>query len=169
MTIEDFHKFDIILLCGLYGSGKNMFSLEHFKGKGRDRISRNEIRQHMYQMTHFGEKWAATHFTEEDDVLVKHIERKILEHFLHNKHKVLIINTFSSAASRKRFVEMATSSKKTIGAIYLNPPLDECLARNRDENNAVPDNVIRSLYNKIELPNKREGFSEVLILSGNNP
>jgi len=168
MAIDAFHKLDIILLCGLYGSGKNKFSLDHFKGTGRDRISRSEIRQYMYEMTHFGQKWTSNDFNEDDDFLVKHIERKILEHYLHNKKKVLIINTFVSASSRKKFIDIAVSSKKSIGAIFLNPPLDECIARNRAENSIVPDMIVRSLFNKIELPNKKEGFSEILIVNGNH-
>jgi predicted kinase len=103
MDLTRFHELNIILLCGLYGSGKTEFAIKHFMGKERSRISRSEIRKYMFEMTHFGEKWSATDFTEENEALVKHIERKVLEHFLHNKRKVLIINTFVMKKSRKRF------------------------------------------------------------------
>jgi predicted kinase len=165
MDLTRFHELNIILLCGLYGSGKTEFAIKHFMGKERSRISRSEIRKYMFEMTHFGEKWSATDFTEENEALVKHIERKVLEHFLHNKRKVLIINTFVMKKSRKRFIEIAREQKKTIGAIFLSRPLEQCLERNEQNTIGVPGDVVTSLFYKIELPDKGEGFDEVLVVN----
>jgi predicted kinase len=165
MDLTRFHELNIILLCGLYGSGKTEFAIRHFMGKDRSRISRSEIRKYMFEMTHFGEKWSATDFTDENEALVKHIERKVLEHFIYVKRKVLIINTFVTKKSRKRFVDIAREHKKTIGAIFLSRPLDQCIERNEQSTIGVPGEVVTSLFYKIEPPEKGEGFDEVLVVN----
>ncbi len=111
-TLEKFNSFDILLICGVYGSGKNAFAEKYFKNGAWNRVSRNEIRKLLYEMTRFGETWESAKFSEEDDILVKHIERKILEHYLHNKRKVLVINTFATKKSRQRFVSLRQNIKK---------------------------------------------------------
>jgi predicted kinase len=165
MDLSKFDRLDIVLICGLYGSGKNEFSAKHFLGKDRSRISRSDIRKHMYEMTHFGEKWEAVLFSEENDALVKHIERKIVEHFLQLKKHILIINTFVSKKSRSGLVDTAHHMKKTIGAIFLNRPLEECLERNKHNVVVVPQEVIYNMHHRIELPEKSEGFDEVAVVT----
>ena len=161
-TLEKFNSFDILLICGVYGSGKNTFSEKYFKNGTWNRVSRNEIRKLLYEMTHFGETWESAKFSEEDDILVKHIERKIIEHYLHNKRKVLVINTFATKKSRQRFISLASEYKKTIGAVFMNMPLEFCLSGYKKHNPTLPENVLRSMFQKIELPEKREGFNEIL-------
>ncbi len=161
MDINNFHKLDIVLLCGVYGAGKTEVGVKYFKDKKRLRVSRSEIRKLIYEMIHYGEPWEPEHFDESHDSLVKHIERKILEYHLHNNDRVLIINTFVTKKSRKRFVDLARSSNKTIGAIFVNRPLDQCIEKNKKSGAPVRENVIRTLYSRIELPGKDEGFREV--------
>ncbi len=165
MNINSFHKLDIVLLCGVYGAGKTEIGIKYFKDKNRIRVSRSEIRKLIYEMTHYGEPWKSEHFDESHDSLVKHIERKILEHHLHNNDRVLIINTFVTKKSRKRFVDLAKSSNKTIGALFVTRPLEQCIERNNKSGVVVRENVIRTLYSRIELPGKDEGFKEVARIS----
>ena len=162
--IVKFNSLDILLICGLFGSGKNDFSQKYFHNGAWNRLSRNEIRKNIYEMTHFGDTWESSKFNEEDDVLVKHIERKIMEHYLQKKRKVLVINSFITKRSRERFIMMAHEMKKTIGAIFLNMPLSTCLAGYKVHNPTLPENVLRSMVQKIELPEKHEGLNEVLII-----
>jgi len=163
-AIEKFKTYNIVLLCGLYGAGKTEFANMYFKNSGLYRISRLELRKLMYEMTHFGEPWAAEKFNEEDDVLAKHVERKITEHFIQNKRNVLIINTFMTKKSRQRFISIAKENKKTIGAIFLDTPLEKCIEQSKRLSLNIPEYVIRQLHSKKELPTKLEGFNDVLII-----
>jgi len=165
MDLAKIDYLDIILVCGLYGSGKNEFAMKYFRDKDRSRISRSDIRKYLYEMTHFGEPWRADRFTEEDDALVKHIERKTVEQLIHTKKKVIIINTFVTKKSRQAFIDYARQTKKTIGAIFLNRPLEECLERNARNENPTPQEIIYKLHHRIEIPEKSEGFSEVITVS----
>lgn len=163
--LERLRACDVLLVCGLYGSGKNDFARKYFHEGQWNRVSRNEIRRLIYEMTHFGETWQAARFSEEDDVLVKHIERKILEHYLHNKRKILVINTFATVKSRQRFLTLASEYKRKIAAVFLDMPLDYCLSRYRQNNPTMPESVLRSMSLKIELPDKKEGFHEILVMN----
>jgi predicted kinase len=165
MDLSRFDRLDIILICGLYGSGKNEFAAKHFLGKDRSRISRSDIRKHMYEMTHFGEKWEAGRFSEENDALVKHIERRIVEHFLQLKKHILIINTYVTKKSRHGIIEAAHQMKKTVGAIFLNRPLEESLERNKHNVVVVPQEVLYNMHHRIELPDKSEGLDEVAVVT----
>jgi predicted kinase len=165
MDTSKMDHLDIILLGGLYGSGKTEFAVKYFAGKDRSRVSRSDIRKSMYEMTNFGEKWTPDRFSEDTDALVKHIERKIVEHLTHQKKKILIINTYITKKSRQNTIELARQSKKTIGAIFLNRPLEQCLERNAKSALAVPQEIIYKLHGKTELPEKNEGFDEVMIVT----
>ncbi len=165
MDFSRIDNLDIVLLCGLYGSGKMEFAMKYFQDKGRSRISRSDIRKNVYEMTNFGEQWNPDRFSEENDALVKHIERKIVEHLIHQKKKILLINTFITKRSRQSTLDLARQSKKTIGAVFLNRPLEQCLERNSKSSLAVPQEVIYKLHSRIELPEKGEGFNEIMTVA----
>jgi predicted kinase len=163
MALDKLHGCSIVLLGGLYGAGKTEFAVKHFRNKSRYRISRLEIRKHIFEMTNFDKKWTADMFSEEDDVLVKHVERKIIEHYLQNKRNVLVINTFTSVQSRLRFINIAKDMNKTVGIVFLDIPLDICLKNIERKSTGIPAHVVQNLSNKKVLPSKKEGFSEVVI------
>jgi predicted kinase len=164
MVLDKLHVCNIVLLGGLYGSGKTEFAVKYFRNKSRYRVSRLEIRKHIFEMTSFDTKWSADMFSEEDDVLVKHVERKIIEHYLHNKRNVLVINTFTSVESRLRFINIAKDMNKTIGIVFLDVPVDTCIKKNEEKASMIPAYVVQKLSNRKVLPLKKEGFSEVVII-----
>ena len=164
MDLSKFLPLDIVLVCGLPGSGKSVFSKQYFANSGRARVNRKEIHRLLYEMIHFGEKWTEKEFDEIDDFLVKHVERKIIEHLLQNKQKILIDNTSVSESSRKTYVGIARQMHKTIGAIFLQTPPATCLERNRSRKDPVPERVISNLAATIDIPRNEEGFKELLIL-----
>ncbi|RPJ05132.1 MAG: hypothetical protein EHM28_12715 [Spirochaetaceae bacterium] len=161
-TAARFAALDIVLVCGLPGSGKSHFAREYFKASGRKRINRNEIRRHLFEMMSFGEPWKESCYREEDEALVKHIEHKLLEHILFLKHKVLIDNISITSDSRKFYIDLAKKMNKTIGAIFLDTPVQDCMARNQKRKDPLPDSVISNLYASVEHPDIREGLAEAI-------
>ena len=164
MEIDRFYSLDIVLVCGLPGSGKSHFAKRFFKKDNRKRINRKEILRLLYEMTSFGDKWLEKYFNEQDEFLVKHVERKICEHLLQNRRKILIDNTSVSASSRRTYLHIAKQMHKSIGVILLNTPLQKCLSRNQNSDDHIPDTVISNLYAGMDLPKKEEGFKETLII-----
>jgi len=165
MDLSKFLNLDLILICGLPGSGKSHFAKTYFNQNNRKRINRKEIRRFIYEMTSFGEKWKEEYFEDQDEILVKHVERKILEHFLQNKRRVLIDNTSATTDSRKNYITTAKQMNKSIGIIFLNTPLQKCLARNQSREDPLMDTIISNLYTGMELPEKNEGFKECAVVN----
>ncbi|MGA2974754.1 MAG: AAA family ATPase [Spirochaetia bacterium] len=164
MDIHRFQGFDIVLVCGLPGSGKSHFARTHFLQSGRKRVNRKEIRRLLFEMTTFGQKWSEKEFASNDEFLVKHVERKIIEHLLQAKQKLLIDNTNISTESRKQYLTIAHQTGKSIGAIFLDTPIIRCLERNRSREDAIPERVISNLAAEKELPEVSEGFKDVLVV-----
>jgi len=163
-ALERIMCLDIVIVCGLPESGKSHFSREFFQDSGRDRVNRKEIHRMLYEMIHFGKKWSEKEFDVLDESLVKHVERRIIEHLLQRNQKVLIDNTSVSASSRKTYVDIAQKMHKTIGVIFLNTPTLTCLERNRGREDPVPERVISNLATAIDYPKAEEGFKEVIIM-----
>ena len=164
MDLNKFNNIDILMICGLPHSGKSMFSKQHFGKSGRKRINRKEIRKLLYEMTSFGEKYSEKNFPEVDEALVKHVERKIVEQLLHDKHRILIDNSSVSAQSRKVYLNIAQQMKKSIGIIFLNTAAIKCIERNRESADPLPSSVISNLSVQINLPVPSEGFSQLLVI-----
>jgi predicted kinase len=164
MDLGRFSNIDIILVCGLPGSGKSHFARTHFLQSGRKRVNRKEIRRLLFEMTSFGQKWSEKEFASHDEFLVQHVERKIIEHCLEEKQKILVDNTHVSRESRKAYLGIARQAGRSIGAIFLDTPVSRCLERNRGREDAIPERVIASLAAEKELPTASEGFKEVLVL-----
>ena len=164
MDLSVFHRLDVVVICGLPGSGKSHFAHRFFKDKDRKRVNRKEIRRFLFEMTSFGDKWQEDFFDDLDEHLVKHVERRIIEHLLGNDQKVLIDNTSVSRSSRSQYLKTVLSAKKSIGVIYINNPLPKCLERNRDSANPIPERVISNLSAAVDLPDKTEGFHEAVIV-----
>lgn len=166
MDLSRFKTLDIVIVCGLPGSGKSHFASRYFKDTGRNRVNRKEIRRMIFEMTNFGAVWSEDKFDTADDFLVKHVERKIIEHLLQHNRQVLVDNISVSRSSRKIYVDIAKQMRKSIGVIYLHAPVIKCLERNREREDAVPEIVISNLAASAELPDRGEGFQDVLVVEG---
>jgi bifunctional polynucleotide phosphatase/kinase len=164
MDLRRFQDVDLVMVCGLPGSGKSQFAKTYFQASGRKRVNRKEIRRLLYEMTNFGEGWTEQRFDSADDFLVKHVERKIIEHLLQNRNRVLVDNTSVSADSRKAYVAMARQMRKSIGIVFLHTPTLLCLENNRRRADPVPEMAISNLAAALDLPRPEEGFKEVLIV-----
>jgi len=164
MDLGRFQGIEIVLVCGLPGSGKSHFARTHFLQSGRKRINRKELRRLIFEMSNFGRKWTEKDFELSDEFLVKHVEREIVEHLLQNHHKLLIDNTSISRESRKGYLAVAHRMGKSIGAIFLDTPVRRCIERNRGREDALPEMVISQLMAEKELPEISEGYRDVLVI-----
>ncbi len=57
--------------------------------------------------------------------------------------------------------------KKTISAVFINTGIATCLRNNRTRpsEEIVPEKIISNLAADIELPERREGFTDILVIS----
>jgi tRNA uridine 5-carbamoylmethylation protein Kti12 len=166
MDLAKFSDLDIVLVCGLPGSGKSRFCAGFFRESGRRRVSRRDIRRMLYEMTTFGDPWSEERYSAVDEVLVKHLERKIIEHLLQNRLPVLAENNCISAASRTTYLAIARQMHRTVGVIFLDTPMATCLERNRRRADPIPERVIAELAAALEVPDAGEGFDQLMVASG---
>jgi predicted kinase len=164
METSRFQNLDIVLICGLPGSGKSHFAGSFFAVGGRKRVNRKEIRRLLFEMTNFGKKWTEAAFASNDEFLVSHVEKKIIEHLLQTKQKILIDNTNISAEARRPYFTIAHQANRSIGAIFIDTPVLRCIERNRSREDAMPERLISQLAAEKELPRPEEGFKEVLVV-----
>lgn len=166
VKLEDFKSMDIILIAGLPASGKSHFARSFFSKSDRIRVNRAEIRHMLFEMTHFDEPWHTDSFTESDEVLVKHLEGKIIQHYLDQRKKLLVDNSSITVRSRAAYIQTARRYRKTIGLIMIATPVEKCLERNRrkDRDNPVPETLISRLYSNLQIPQKSEGFDRMAVI-----
>ncbi|MBN1686995.1 MAG: ATP-binding protein [Spirochaetales bacterium] len=157
-------SLNIILVCGLPGSGKSHFSKKYFQDTDRRRINRKEIRRHLYEMLNFGRTWSEDKFNETDEFLVKHVERKTIEHLLQARQRLLVDNTSVTRSSRQAYVSLAQRMHCSIGVVFLNTPVKLCLERNAQQADSVPGLAVTNLAAALELPTENEGFREIVIV-----
>ena len=164
VSLTAFDELDIVMLGGLPACGKSRFAMTHLK-QGRFRVNRKEIRRMLYEMTHFGEPWSDDVFDHSDEYLVAHVERRIIEHLLENRKRIVIDNTSINREARASHVKLAKYLHRTIGMVFLDVPARVCLERNAGSDAPVPESLIANLAAAMELPDRSEGFREVLVLS----
>jgi predicted kinase len=160
--IQDFDKYDIVLIVGNYGSGKSQIARELFRQ--RKRVDRHDIRHHLKEMTEHGDRWSPADWDEDLEGLIKHIEYDLIVHFLERNEKIVIDNTSLTRESRKRYIEYARKFHRSIACIYLKRDGPTLLEQNKSREYSVPEPVIVQLLARTEEPSPDEGFGTVVIM-----
>lgn len=137
---------EVILLCGLPGSGKSTWCLEQLQEShvvvSKDRMpgsSRKQARQ----------------------------DREIRAAIAIGR-PVVVDNTNLTRAARAPVIQIAVEFGVACRAVVLTTPLDVALARNaaRTGDARVPDGIVRQMARTWEPPSSEEGLFEVLWVSG---
>jgi tRNA uridine 5-carbamoylmethylation protein Kti12 len=98
-------------------------------------------------------------------------ERGFLQHkelvkpiwkILQQDQDVVVDALFTRISQRKLILEAIKDIDCKRILIYMDTPLEECLRRNAQRPNPLPDFMIRDIYNSIELPTLDEGWDEIL-------
>lgn len=153
----------LFLMSGAPGSGKSYWATTHLP-ENSIYISRDKLR-----FEKIGEK--DTYFSKEGDVFrefVRQIEEGLIKY-----DNVFADATHLNPASRNKLISnlCPTSPIEEINVVFLDTPLEVCLARNakREGRKYVPEEVIKHMYRTIKLPEKEEGIKKVYIVKENEP
>lgn len=154
-------KKHLYLMMGVPGSGKSTYAKNILK-YGDIYISRDEIRYSL--------------LTDEDDYFAK--ENEVIKTFIESIDKSLELEEYhgdvyadATHLSRKGRAQVLSQlkNKDKVSVIYLDIPLNIILKRNaqRTGRALVPENVIRRMYNSIQLPTRAEGIEKIYFINEN--
>ena len=136
---------DIIILQGIPGSGKTTYATKWVEESPEDRIriNRDDIRRMS------GKYWVPSR-----EEYITRVEDYVLTSAMSYGYDIIIdnmnLNHFTTDKI-KEIVDKHNSSFNTnyhIGYIFLDTPLEECIARDVNRVNSIGEETIRSIYNK---------------------
>jgi len=138
-------KPKVIILRGLPASGKSTWAKDFVdRNPGWMRVNKDDLRLMMHNS-----KWSKDN---ERQVLL--IRDAIVEMALTSGHSVVVDDTNFASQHISNIQQLADSCSAAFEVKDFDVSLSECLLRNRNRTNQVPDKVIIDMYNKYVLPNK---------------
>ena len=124
-----------VVFCGLQGSGKSSFYKERYFGT-HVRISMDLLRS-------------------------RNRETRLLRLCLETNQRVAVDNTNPTRGERAKYIGPARDLGFPVIGYYFSSRLSECLKRNLERRESVPEVAILSTAAKLELPAREEGFDEL--------
>ena len=107
----------------------------------------------------YQERFFSTHVRISLDLLrTRNRERRLLTVCLETQQPFVIDNTNPTREERAKYIAVAESAKYSVVGFYFRSKAKECLARNQQRSERVPDVGILSSAKKLELPTREEGF-----------
>lgn len=129
----------LYLFCGAPASGKSTLSKQMAEQCNAERISFDE-----------------RHYMRHNEMIPPILEA------LEDGKNVVADSLFAYVKQRKMILEALkdVSCRKIL--VCMTTPLDECLRRNANRKNHLPDFVVESFFQSIEPPTLEEGWDEIL-------
>lgn len=110
----------------------------------------------------YKQRFFSTHVRISLDLLrTRNRERSLLALCLETQQPFVIDNTNPTREERAKYIEVAKSAKYSVVGYYFRSKAEECLARNQQRTDKVPDVGILSTAKKLELPTWEEGFDSL--------
>ena len=123
---------EAVVLIGLQASGKSSF---------------------------YKERFFSTHVRISLDLLrTRNRERRLMAACLETQQPFVIDNTNPTREERAKYIDAAKSAKYSVVGFYFRSKAEDCLARNQQRTDRVPDVGLLSSAKKLELPTLEEGF-----------
>lgn len=110
----------------------------------------------------YKDRFFATHVRISLDLLrTRNRERRLLTVCLETQQPFVIDNTNPTREERAKYIDAAKSAKYSVVGYYFRSKAEECLTRNQQRTDQVPEVGILSTVKKLELPTLEEGFDNL--------
>lgn len=130
----------VYIICGIPGSGKTTLSKQLAEEYSMKRFSFDEM--NCYTTRQF-------------------VSTAIVA--LQEGKSIIMDSTLLKKASRRIILQAISNFPCRKVCIFMNTPLDECLQRNAQREIVIPDVIIRSIHETMQVPTLEEGWDEVII------
>ena len=126
----------MIIFIGIQGSGKSTFYHSYFS-----------------DMIHINL----------DTLRTRHREREAIKSCIEEDQSFIVDNTNPTKVDRQRYIPFAKEKGYKIIGYYFESKISDCISRNakREGKARIPDKAIAFTYNRLELPDYKEGFDEL--------
>ena len=132
---------NMVIMIGIQGSGKSEFY--------RRNLSDRYVRVNL------------------DTLKTRNNENRLIQKCLEEGCDFAIDNTNPTRQERARYIETAKANGYRVIGYFMQSRLRECIARNnlREGKERIPPKAIAATSNKLELPNRDEGFDELYFVA----
>lgn len=171
VTVED-----IILFCGPPASGKDYFA----QFNNRSLLSYDDIRVQLYVETlNDSEEYCSLTYDElyrksfeyckDKNINLNNYLLKQLEQEIEKGNKVCICNTNLTRKSRRSIINIIKQNKQlkhcSISVVYLCCGREDLYDRDKNRDKSVGDNIIDKFVFNQQIPTKKEGVDNVLLIN----
>lgn len=139
--MQPFPMSNLIVFCGIPGSGKTTLSNEIAATYDMHRISMDE-----------------RNYIEHSEMI-----EPILG-CLFSEGNVVVDAVYHKKKQREQLIQSVNDIECKKILIYMTTPLDECVTRNRERPNPLPDFVVESISKTFQPPTLDEGWDEIITI-----
>ena len=146
----------VVLAIGLPGSGKTTW----FGRRGVSPLSGDMLRGILFDDVE-EQRYQGLVFS----TLRSMLRARLIAHMPWN----YVDATNLSIHERRQWIKMAKSFGYEVHAVFFDVPLEVCLARNRQRDRSVSEDVMRKMAEKLKPPVFEEGFEKITVVRVKNP
>lgn len=136
-----------------------LFVLSGPPGSGKTTLSKKIAEEHNAIRLSFDEMRCVQH-----KELIPHIVE-----VLHDGRNVVVDSVFSRLSQRRVILNAVEHLNCSRILVRMATPLEECLRRNAQRPNPLPDFMVKDIYNSMEFPTLDEGWDEIVEVKPNEP
>ena len=152
----------LVVLIGLPLAGKSTLT-KRLLNEGYSVVSNDSIVEAIGTGSNFQEKLESVSVGEVHHYLMQH-----LYHLIDNGENILIDQTNLTADTRSHWLDKVSGDYRKV-AVFVEVTVDEALKRNQqrftESGKLIPEDVIRDMHSRIEMPTADEGFDEIHVIS----
>ncbi len=146
----------MFLLVGLPRSGKSTWTAKHIDYFDAISIENDWIRENILHAQH----------SKSNDPAIWMITDATARIILSQGRNIIVDGVNLTQFTRKFFIDMARECGAKVVIVWIDTDLETCLNRNRD-NPKLPDDVLKCMYQKMEIPQPHE-YNYLIIRGGQN-
>lgn len=144
----------LIVLVGLPASGKSTYAKEHLENKNTVILSSDKLREEL-----LGDERCQ----DNNDLIFRTLYKRAKEELQNGKNVVIDATNINIKARRSTLSNFVKMDIERIAIVFATP-FEVCIARDKERERTVGEEVIKKFFYRFEIPMEYEGFDKVTIV-----